>query len=103
MCERLQDVATAVGGSDCVARDLRDEAVAFLGWMERDHMTMLGYEYLEVQGSGSTATVEVNQDSSLGLLRMRTTRGVPDLKSDLITMSLEQLHGKQLSFSKNSE
>lgn len=101
MCERLQDVATSIAGSECVERELRDEAVAYLGWLDRDHMTMLGYEYLQVQHTGAATSVEVKTDASLGLLRYRTTRGALDLKADLDNMSVQQLHQKQLSFSKS--
>ena len=101
MCERLQDAASAITGSECVERDFRDEAVAFLGWLDRDHMTLLGYEYLEVQHAGASTSIEVKKDTSLGLLRHRTTHGVQDLRSDLDNMSLPQLHRKQLSFSKS--
>ena len=98
MCERLQGAASAVTASDCVKRELRDEAVAFLGWLERDHMTLLGYEYLAVS---PTAAITVQEGSSLGTLRLRSSRGVLDLQADLQRLSQEQFHRKQLSFSKS--
>ena len=101
MCARLQDAATAVANSGCVERGLRDEAVAFLGWLERDNMTLLGYEYLQVQQAGSAAGITVKTDASLGLLRHRKTRGVQDLRADIDRMPLQQLQQKQLSFSKS--
>ena len=101
MCERLHDARTAIGASECVTPDYRDEAAAFLEWMEQDHMTLLGYEYLQVKRSGKSTRIKVNKKASLGLLRQRESRGVADLQADLQNMSLEQLHKKQLSFSKS--
>ena len=101
MRERLQDARTAIGGSECVTPDYRDEAAAFIEWMEQDHMLFLGYEHLQVKRSGKSTRIKVNKKASLGLLRQRESRGVADLQSDLQNMSLEQLHKKQLSFSKS--
>ena len=101
MCERLNEVTAAIAASECVSRDYRDEAVALIEWLGRDHMTMLGYEYLQVKRSGATTRIKVDKKSSLGLLRHRKARGVEDLQVDLESMSLEQLHKKQLSFSKS--
>ena len=58
-----------------MSQDYRDEAVAFLGWLERDHMTLLGYEYLQVRRPPA-ATLQYRADASLGLLRNCETRGV---------------------------
>jgi glutamate dehydrogenase len=101
MCECLQRAATDVEASTCVARDHREEAAAFLGWLERNHMTMLGYEYLKLKRSGAVTKIKVDKSASLGLLRQRKTRGVQDLQFDIEHLSLEQLHSKQLSFSKS--
>ena len=101
ICERMHDVITAIGASECVAQDYRDEAAAFIDWMEHDNMTMLGYEYLQVKRSGSSVSAKVDKKKSLGLLSHRKTRGVQDLEADLKNMPLEQLHKKQLSFSKS--
>ncbi len=101
ICERFHDVVKDIGASECVAQDYRDEAAAFIEWLERNHMTMLGYEYLRVKRSGASVRVTVDKKASLGLLRHRKTRGVLDLQADLKSLSLEQLHQKQLSFSKS--
>jgi glutamate dehydrogenase len=101
MRKRLHLVVETIRASDCVEQDLREEAVAFLGWLEHSHMTMLGYEYLKVEHSGSIVTIEVDRRASLGLLRQRTSRGVEDLRVDIDTMSREELHRRQLSFSKS--
>lgn len=101
VCTRLQQAAMAVEASACVPADFREEAVAFLNWLEHDHMTFLGYEYLSVTHNGSVSEVAVDGAASLGVLRNRKTRGVLDLEADLQTYSLEQLHHKQLSFSKS--
>jgi glutamate dehydrogenase len=101
MCEKLQQAAGDIGANTCVAQDYRDEAVAFLGWLERNHMTMLGYEYLRITRDGADIRIKVDKPASLGLLRRRKTRGALDLKFDIEHMSLEQLHQKQLSFAKS--
>ena len=64
-------------------------------------MTMLGYEYLKLKRSGAVTKSKVDKSASLGLLRQRKTRGVQDLQFDIEHLSLEQLHSKQLSFSKS--
>ncbi len=101
ICGRLQQAATDISQSACVAQDYREEAIAFLGWLERNHMTLLGYEYLSVKHSGGNVTIKEDKKASLGLLRKRKTRGVLDLQFDIEHLPLEQLHGKQLSFSKS--
>ncbi|MCB1841834.1 MAG: NAD-glutamate dehydrogenase, partial [Halioglobus sp.] len=101
VCERLQDAANAIKSSSCIERSLREEAMAFLAWMEHDHMTLLGYEYLAVNPPGSPQGISVNADASLGLLRQRSTRGPEDLAADLASLSREELLHKQLSFSKS--
>jgi glutamate dehydrogenase len=101
MCEKLQKAASDITASACVPQDYRDEAVAFLGWLERNHMTMLGYEYLSLKRVGGEVRIKVNKSASLGLLRQRKTRGARDLKFDIEHMSPEELHFKQLSFSKS--
>ena len=103
MCQRLHDAADAITGSDCVTRGHRDEAVSFLNWLEQDHMTLLGYEYLTVKHSGAGPKVKVDKKASLGLLRQRQTRGVEDLLADLAHMAVEEMYQKQLSFSKSRQ
>ncbi|MEH6586376.1 MAG: NAD-glutamate dehydrogenase [Halioglobus sp.] len=103
MSEQLGQVADNVRGSACVEKELREEAAAFLVWMSQHHMTMLGYEYLEVDQSGKHPVVTASQQGRLGLLRDRDTRGVADLEADLATMSSEEMQRKQLSFSKSRQ
>ncbi len=99
---RLQEAQRQVQGSDCVDAELRDEAAAFLEWLQQAHITMLGYEYLEVQAAGEPGQqVTVVAAASLGLLRHRATRGAEDLGADLAQMSAEELRRRQLSFSKS--
>jgi len=97
LCECVELVRT----STCVNHDLRDEAVEFLQWLEHDHITFLGYEYLKVSGSDEGRHIEIDDSASLGLLRQRSTSGVRDLAADVQTLSIEELQGKQLSFSKS--
>tara|TARA_R110000823_G_scaffold132777_7_gene261289 strand:+ start:19631 stop:24496 length:4866 start_codon:yes stop_codon:yes gene_type:complete len=101
MCQRLQDAADAIKGSECIEHSLREEAVAYLVWMEHDHMTLLGYEYLEVDPPGSAQGITLREGASLGLLRKRNTRGMDDLAADLTNLSHAELLQKQLSFSKS--
>ena len=101
MCEKLQQAAADADANTCVAQDYREEAVAFLNWLERDHMTLLGYEYLKLKRDGADLKIKVQKSASLGLLRSRESRGAQDLKFDVEHMSPDQLHHKQLSFSKS--
>lgn len=98
----LHEAQTQVLASDCVDLELREEAAAFLAWLQQAHMTLLGYEYLEVQGAGKpNRQVAVVEEASLGLLRHRVTRGAEDLNADLEHMSADDLRRRQLSFSKS--
>jgi glutamate dehydrogenase len=101
MVERLDEVSDVIRGSECVANELREEAAEFLGWLRQQHMTMLGYEYLIVEGTGRNKVIRTCEESALGLLRGRDTRGVADLEADLSCMSQDELHRRQLSFSKS--
>jgi glutamate dehydrogenase len=103
MCERLRLAGTTIAGSECVPLSNREEAVAFLDWLERDHIIFLGYEYLEVQGTGSSRSVGIRPGVGLGLLRDQTTRGVSDFQADLERFTPEQFHQKQLAFSKSGQ
>jgi glutamate dehydrogenase len=99
---RLQEAEQQVRDSDCVELEMREEAAGFLCWLRDAHMTLLGYEYLEVQGAGEPGQqVEVDASASLGLLRHRATRGVEDLGADLSHISADDLRRRQLSFSKS--
>ncbi len=99
--ERLREAMETVRNSDCVLRGHRDEAIKFLKWMGNDHITALGYEYLEVTRSGAEVDVKVDAGASLGLLRNRDTLGPQDLLSDLQILPPEQQLRRQLSFSKS--
>ncbi|MEM1402895.1 MAG: NAD-glutamate dehydrogenase [Pseudomonadota bacterium] len=92
------DVAkSTIGESTALDKGFRDEAIAFVEWLRTDHMTFLGYEYLEADNGA----VRVVPDRSLGVLRNRDTRGAEDLTADLEAMSHEELLGRQLSFGKS--
>jgi glutamate dehydrogenase len=99
MRERLDDSRTAIAEASFIDADLRNEALDFLDWLRTDHMTFLGYEYLEVNDGAVRALPE----RSLGVLRRRDTRGVQDLEQDLREMSPTELRRRQLSFSKSRE
>jgi glutamate dehydrogenase len=102
MVLRLRETEAQIRASACVDVELREEAAAFLGWLQQAHMTLLGYEYLEVQNAGEPSQqVKVVEELSLGLLRHRATRGTGDLQADIEHMSPDDLHRRQLSFSKS--
>ena len=101
MRSHLQMAKQAVDCSDCVASEWRDEALAFLNWLGGNHMTFLGYEYLEVNRSGGEVRVTADPDKHLGNLRRRNTRGESDLRADLERMSRDELQQRQLSFGKS--
>ena len=103
MNEQLGQVIGLVQGSACVEKRLREEAESFLAWLRQHHMTMLGYEYLEVDHSGGSPVVTASSKGRLGLLRDRETRGVADLETDLANLSQEEMQHRQLSFSKSRQ
>ncbi|MFT7288169.1 MAG: glutamate dehydrogenase, partial [Halieaceae bacterium] len=99
MGAKLELAKQAIAGSDCIAGDFREEAVGFIDWLRADHMTFLGYEYLQVNEKEVTADPE----QRLGILRHRETRGVLDLSFDLGAMADAQLLRRQLSFAKSRQ
>ncbi len=103
MTGRLAEVATALRGERYSQLDRSDcqEASEFLEWLSQRHMTLLGYEYLEVDHSGAHPVVTAREDNRLGLLRHRETRGVADMEADLAHLSAQQLREEPLSFSKS--
>jgi glutamate dehydrogenase len=101
MLGKLSACVEVISSSECVAQDYRKEAIAFIDWLSHLHIAFLGYEYAQVERSGSVLTVAVAEDKSLGLLRHRRTSCVRDLTADLESISREKQHRKQLSFSKS--
>lgn len=100
MRERLDEARDLVEKhSDCVDAEYRLEAMKFIDWLRKNHMTFLGYEYLTVAGD----EVTVDSEKSLGALRYRETRGHRDLLHDLNNSGPEDLRRKQLSFSKSRQ
>jgi glutamate dehydrogenase len=101
MRQRLLDVRDAVEACDCVPAEERAEAVAFLAWLQHDHMTFLGYEYLSVAREGAELRVTSNPDSHLGILRQRETRGAIELKRDIASTPADELQSAPLTFGKS--
>ncbi|MEZ5572451.1 MAG: NAD-glutamate dehydrogenase [Halioglobus sp.] len=101
MCARMQDVGQVVADSICIAQAVREEAVAFLQWLQRDHMILLGYEYYAVDTSSDAAVIEPRPQRSLGLLRRMGTRGVQDQQLYMQTLSEQELLDNPLDFSKS--
>ncbi|MEH6609729.1 MAG: NAD-glutamate dehydrogenase [Halioglobus sp.] len=98
---KLREAMDMVRNSECVLRSHRDEAIKFLKWMGNNHITALGYEYLEVKRTDADIEVVVRDSDSLGLLRNRDTFGAQDLLSDLQGVPPEKHLRRQLSFSKS--
>jgi len=103
MCARLQDATVGVSSNASVAQDLREEAVAFLEWLGREHMILLGYEYLQVKPAAKSGAITLRKQHSLGLLRHRVNRGLQDLRADIERLSPQQLLDNQVSFSKSQQ
>ena len=103
MRNNLQLAQDEVRGSDCVEAAWREEALAFLEWLQHNHMTFLGYEYLAVSRDGGAVTVGTDKSRSLGTLRNRGTRGELDLRFDLERMDRAELQRRQLSFGKSRQ
>jgi glutamate dehydrogenase len=59
------------------------EYAAFFAWLAAHHMTLLGYEKLQVDWSSGDATVLVDQSSRMGLLRQRDSGGAQALQRAL--------------------
>lgn len=97
MRERLAEARAAILTSQCVDAEFRDEAVAFVDWLRSDHMTFLGYEYLRVE----SGRVIESPESSLGVLRNRTSQGAQDLQQDLAAQPGGEIIRRQLSFAKS--
>ncbi|MFK7831060.1 MAG: NAD-glutamate dehydrogenase [Congregibacter sp.] len=97
MREMLEATNVEIARSEPVVSDFREEAMAFIDWLKADHMTFLGYEYLEVSGD----TVSIDRSRSLGVLRTHESRGAIDLAQDLQSMPTQELLRRQLSFGKS--
>ena len=101
MRQNLHGAQAVIRGSDCVDSAWRDEALAFVEWLEHNHMTFLGYEYLTVKREGGAVSVAADTVKSLGVLRNRVTRGATDLRDDIDRMDRLELQRRQLSFGKS--
>lgn len=97
MRDRLIEAREDMLCATCVSDDFRNEAAEFIEWLRSNHMTFLGYEYLQV----IDGEPRVDASRSLGVLRQLDTRGALDLSQDLSSMSTEDQHRRQLSFSKS--
>ena len=99
---RLDGAAAALEAAGAGDARTRAEAAAFLDWLKRDHATLLGYEYIAVaaaaDGGRRTSSVE---DSHLGVLRGRETRGALDLAADLERRGPERAAWEAVGFGKS--
>ncbi len=101
MRERLEAAQASVGANDWMPTAERAETEAFLSWLRHDHMTFLGYEYLQVESVGADCVVTSERDSHLGILRQRDTRGALELESDIRETGPAGLKETVLSFGKS--
>ncbi|MFV8816466.1 NAD-glutamate dehydrogenase [Haliea sp. E17] len=103
MTAKLELVAEELAATASADGDIREESTAFLNWLSQRHMTLLGYEYLQVDRSGAHPVVSALEENRLGLLRHRDTRGVADLEADLAQFTPQQLRDEPLNFSKSRQ
>jgi glutamate dehydrogenase len=105
MRDKLAEVVAMVEGSSLVSPEQRQENVDFLAWLMDDHATLLGYECLGVQHGVDRVQVVAVEDSRMGLLRKRSSRGLTDLTEDLQALGGDTgaLLDCQLTFSKSRE
>ena len=103
MREKLAEVIAVVKADKLVDSAQREENGEFLEWLDRNHITLLGYQCLGVQHSGDDPTVIDIDETHLGLLRERGTSGQRDLARDLqaVKADPELLLERQLTFSKS--
>ena len=103
MREKLAEVIAMVKADTFVEKEQRQEHIEFLEWLDRNHITLLGYECLGVQYSGDKVQVLDIEETRLGLLRARGTSGRLDLSRDLQAAMVdpEQMLQRQLTFSKS--
>jgi glutamate dehydrogenase len=103
MREKLAEVIAVVTADTFVEKEQRQEHIEFLQWLDRNHITLLGYECLGVQYSGDKVQVLDIEGTRLGLLTARGTSGRLDLSRDLQAAMTdpEQMLQRQLTFSKS--
>ena len=103
MRAKLAEVVAVVKADTLVEKAERQEHVEFLEWLDRNHITLLGYECLGVQHSGENVQVLEIEEARLGMCRCRTTSGASDLARDLQLASTgsEGMLKYQLTFSKS--
>lgn len=103
MREKLAEVLAVVKADTLVEKAQREEHRDFLEWLDRNHITLLGYECLGVQYTGDQPQVIDIEETRLGLLRDRGTSGRLDLNRDLdaVLSSPEAMLERQLTFSKS--
>jgi len=103
MREKLAEVMAVVGADKLVEKSRREEHLAFLEWLDRNHITWLGYECLGVQYDAELPRVTNIEETRLGLLRYRGTSGRLDLGRDLQEAMADPkiMLNRQLTFSKS--
>lgn len=103
MREKLAEVTAMVAADNKVEKQQRAEHEAFLQWIDKNHMTLLGYECLGVQYNGDQPRVMDIQDTRLGLLKLRGTSGQVDLARDLEAAGRDGIDmlDRQITFGKS--
>ncbi|MGF1641293.1 MAG: NAD-glutamate dehydrogenase [Rhodospirillales bacterium] len=69
MRARLSEIIEGLDASGGVAAEEVDEVRAFLQWVYEHHFTLLGYRAYRFEGEGAAATIGVEREAGLGLLR----------------------------------
>ncbi|MEM0955555.1 MAG: NAD-glutamate dehydrogenase [Pseudomonadota bacterium] len=101
MRDKLAEVLELLQDASSVALSAENEA--FLRWIDGNHMTLLGYECLEVDYADETIGVNEVEGERLGMLRLRSTSGRFDLRRDLEDALATPVDPstRQLTFSKS--
>lgn len=103
MRQRIEETINAISETpDNCCSDPLKENIAFLRWTLDNNFTFLGYECLTVKGSGKTLNISRKPGSELGVMRLRSSRGAENLRSELIgSLKNTDIAKQQLTFAKS--
>ncbi len=103
MRQRIEEIINAISETpDNCCSDPLKENIAFLRWTLDNNFTFLGYECLAVRGSGKTLNISRKPGSELGVMRLRSSRGAENLRSELIgSLKDTDIAKQQLTFAKS--
>lgn len=101
MLDRTKEVIESIRNSFKFVKD-KEETIAFVEWLCDDKFTFLGFEKLQVNYKDGLPEICREQGSELGLLKIRRSFALDDFSDEIIHSSKDQLHARQLTFSKSS-